>query len=145
MVMIGAGTGISPFHGFLQHRRALGHSGRNWLFFGDRHASENFYHREDLTGMVRDGFLTNLDVAFSRDQSERIYVQHKMIKAAAELWSWLESGAHLYVCGDATHMAKDVDNALTAIIRTQGRMSKDAARDYKFDLIAAKRYVRDVY
>lgn len=145
MVMIGAGTGISPFHGFLQHRRALGHSGRNWLFFGDRHASENFYHREDLTGMVRDGFLTKLDVAFSRDQSDRIYVQHKMIKAAAELWSWLESGAHLYVCGDATHMARDVDNALTAIIRTQGRMSKDAARDYKFDLIAAKRYVRDVY
>lgn len=145
MVMVGAGTGIAPFHGFLQHRRALGHSGRNWLFFGDRHASENFYYREDLTGMVRDGHLTKLDVAFSRDQSERIYVQHKMIKAGAELWSWLESGAHLYVCGDAEYMAKDVDNALTTIIRTQGRMSKDAARDYKFDLIASKRYVRDVY
>lgn len=145
MVMIGAGTGISPFHGFLQHRRALGHSGRNWLFFGDRHASENFYHREDLMAMVGDGHLTKLDVAFSRDQQDRIYVQHKMIKAAAELWSWLESGAHIYVCGDATYMAKDVDDALTTIIRTQGRMSKDAARDYKFDLIAAKRYVRDVY
>ena len=79
MVMVGAGTGIAPFHGFLQHRRALGHSGRNWLFFGDRHASENFYYREDLTGMVRDGHLTKLDVAFSRDQSERSYVQHKMI------------------------------------------------------------------
>lgn len=145
MVMIGAGTGISPFHGFLQHRRALGHCGRNWLFFGDRRASENFYHREDLTAMVGDGHLAKLDVAFSRDQQDRIYVQHRMIKAAAELWSWLESGAHLYVCGDATYMAKDVDDALTTIIRTQGRMSKDAARDYKFDLIAAKRYVRDVY
>lgn len=95
--------------------------------------------------MVRDGHLAHLDVAFSRDQRDRIYVQHRMINAAAELWSWLESGAHLYVCGDATHMAKDVDNALTTIIRTQGRMSRDAARDYKFDLIAAKRYVRDVY
>ncbi|AQT82840.1 molybdopterin oxidoreductase [Mycolicibacterium litorale] len=145
IVMIGAGTGIAPFRGFLQERRALGHTGRNWLFFGDRHRAENFYYRDDLTDMVSDGFLSRLDLAFSRDQKARIYVQNKMIDNGAQLWGWLRDGAHLYVCGDATSMAAGVDSALSTIITTHGRLSAEAAHDYKRELIAAKRYVRDVY
>jgi sulfite reductase (NADPH) flavoprotein alpha-component len=145
MVMVGPGTGIAPFRGFLQERRALGHTGRNWLFFGDRNAAENFYYRAELDDMFRDGFLTKLDLAFSRDQPEWIYVQHRMIDNGAELWRWLEQGAHFYVCGDASRMAKDVDAALTRIIKAHGRMSDEDAREYKRELVAAKRYVRDVY
>ncbi|MGY4708754.1 molybdopterin-dependent oxidoreductase [Mycolicibacterium sp. CBM1] len=145
IVMIGAGTGIAPFRGFLQERRALGHTGRNWLFFGDQHRAENFYYRDDLTDMVSDGFLNRLDLAFSRDQAKRIYVQNKMIDNGAQLWSWLQDGAHLYVCGDASTMATGVDSALGTIIETHGRRSAAAAHDYKRELVAAKRYVRDVY
>jgi sulfite reductase (NADPH) flavoprotein alpha-component len=145
MIMVGPGTGIAPFRGFLQERRALGHTGRNWLFFGDRHRSHNFYYRDDLEDMVRDGFLNRLDLAFSRDQSDRVYVQHHMLDHGADVWRWLEDGAHFYVCGDATRMAKDVDAALTAIIRTHGGLSDHEAHDYKRELVAAKRYVRDVY
>lgn len=145
IVMIGAGTGIAPFRGFLQERRALGHSGRNWLFFGDRHRAENFYYRDDLTDMVTDGFLNRLDLAFSRDQRRRIYVQDKMIDKGAQLWAWLQDGAHLYVCGDAAAMARDVDTALDTIIQAHGHLTAEAARDYKRELVAAKRYLRDVY
>ncbi|MHA3022017.1 molybdopterin-dependent oxidoreductase [Mycobacterium sp. BMJ-28] len=145
MIMVGPGTGIAPFRGFLQERRALGHTGRNWLFFGDQHRTENFYYRDDLEHMVADGLLNHLDLAFSRDQAKRIYVQHKMVDAGAELWRWLEDGAHFYVCGDATHMAKDVDAALTAIIKKHGGLSDERAHDYKRELVAEKRYVRDVY
>jgi sulfite reductase (NADPH) flavoprotein alpha-component len=94
---------------------------------------------------VRDGLLDRLDLAFSRDQKQRVYVQHRMLEHGADVWRWLADGAHVYVCGDATRMAKDVDAALTRIIRTHGRMSSEAARDYKRELVAAKRYVRDVY
>ncbi|MCG5431573.1 bifunctional nitrate reductase/sulfite reductase flavoprotein subunit alpha [Mycobacterium sp. MYCO198283] len=145
MIMVGPGTGIAPFRGFLQERRALGHTGRNWLFFGDRHRAENFYYRDDLEPMVDDGFLTRLDLAFSRDQQRRIYVQHRMLDAGAELWRWLQDGAHLYVCGDARRMAKDVDAALTEIITRHGGLSAERARDYKRELIAEHRYLRDVY
>jgi NADPH-dependent sulfite reductase flavoprotein alpha-component len=145
IVMIGAGTGIAPFRGFLQERRALGHTGRNWLFFGDRHRAENFYYRDDLTDMVTDGFLNRLDLAFSRDQRKRIYVQDKMIDNGAQLWAWLQDGAHLYVCGDAATMARDVDSALETIIGTHGHLSAEAARDVKRELISEKRYLRDVY
>jgi NADPH-dependent sulfite reductase flavoprotein alpha-component len=145
MIMIGPGTGIAPFRGFLQERRALGHRGRNWLFFGDRHRSENFYYRDDLEDMVRDGFLNRLDLAFSRDQADRVYVQHRMLDYGADVWRWLDDGAHFYVCGDAARMAKDVDAALTAIIRKHGSMSDEQAHDYKRELVASKRYVRDVY
>jgi sulfite reductase (NADPH) flavoprotein alpha-component len=145
MIMVGPGTGIAPFRGFLQERRALGHTGRNWLFFGDQHRSENFYYRDDLEDMVRDGFLNRLDLAFSRDQPHRVYVQHKMLDYGAEVWRWLDDGAHFYVCGDATRMAGDVDTALTKIIKTHGGMSYQAAHDYKRELVATKRYVRDVY
>ncbi len=145
MIMVGPGTGIAPFRGFLQERRALGHTGRNWLFFGDQHRAENFYYRDDLEHMVADGLLNHLDLAFSRDQAKRIYVQHKMLDAGAELWRWIDDGAHFYVCGDATHMAKDVDAALTAIIKKHGVLSDEQAHDYKRELVADKRYVRDVY
>lgn len=145
MIMVGPGTGVAPFRGFLQERRALGHGGRNWLFFGDQHRRENFYYRDDLEDMVSDGFLSRLDLAFSRDQADRVYVQHKMLERGAELWRWLDDGAHFYVCGDATRMAKDVDATLIAILRTHGGLSEDAARDYKRELVAQKRYVRDVY
>ncbi|MFS0898145.1 molybdopterin-dependent oxidoreductase [Mycolicibacterium litorale] len=144
MIMVGPGTGIAPFRAFLQERRALGHTGDNWLFFGDRHRGENFYYRPDLEDMVTDGFL-RLDLAFSRDQPKPVYVQHRMVEHGAELWRWLERGAHLYVCGDAARMAKDVDAALTAIIRKHGGMSESAAREYKKALIGQKRYLRDVY
>jgi sulfite reductase (NADPH) flavoprotein alpha-component len=145
MIMIGPGTGIAPFRGFLQERRALGHTGRNWLFFGDRHRSENFYYRDDFEDMARDGFLNRLDLAFSRDQADRVYVQHKMLDYGADVWRWLDDGAHFYVCGDANRMAKDVDTALTAIIAKHGGMSHEKAHHYKRELVAEKRYVRDVY
>jgi sulfite reductase (NADPH) flavoprotein alpha-component len=142
---VGPGTGIAPFRAFLQQRRALGHTAGNWLFFGDRHRHENFYYRDDLEDMVADGLLSHLDLAFSRDQKKRIYVQHRMVDRGAQLWQWLDDGAHLYVCGDAHRMAADVDAALHQIIKTHGRMSDEAARDYKRRLVADKRYLRDVY
>jgi sulfite reductase (NADPH) flavoprotein alpha-component len=145
MIMVGPGTGIAPFRGFLQERRALGHTGRNWLFFGDQHRSENFYYRDDLEDMVRDGFLNRLDLAFSRDQADRVYVQHKMLDYGADVWRWLDEGGHFYVCGDANRMARDVDAALTSIIEKHGAMSHEKAHDYKRELVASKRYVRDVY
>ena len=145
MIMVGPGTGIAPFRGFLQERRALGHTGRNWLFFGEQHRTENFYYREDFEDMVSDGLLNRLDLAFSRDQADRVYVQHKMLDYGADLWRWLDEGAHFYVCGDATRMARDVDAALTSIIKTHGGMSEEAAHHYKRELVADKRYVRDVY
>ncbi|MEV6767759.1 bifunctional nitrate reductase/sulfite reductase flavoprotein subunit alpha [Nocardia sp. NPDC051030] len=145
MIMVGPGTGIAPFRGFLQERRALGCRGRNWLFFGDQHADDNFYYRTELEDMFRSGFLTRLDLAFSRDQRERIYVQHRMIEHGAELWSWLRDGGHLYVCGDAARMAKDVDDALLKIARIHGKLSEEAALAFKKHLVAEKRYVRDVY
>jgi sulfite reductase (NADPH) flavoprotein alpha-component len=145
MIMVGPGTGIAPFRGFLQERRALGHTGRNWLFFGDQRRNENFYYRDDLEDMVRDGHLNRLDLAFSRDQADRVYVQHKMLDYGLDVWRWLDDGGHFYVCGDATRMARDVDAALTTIIETHGGMSHEQAHDYKRELVADKRYVRDVY
>ncbi|STZ74714.1 Assimilatory nitrate reductase/sulfite reductase, putative [Mycolicibacterium fortuitum] len=145
MIMVGPGTGVAPFRGFLQERRMLGHRGRNWLFFGDQHRSENFYYRDELEDMAADGFLSRLDLAFSRDQAARVYVQHKMLEHGAQVWRWLDDGAHFYVCGDAGRMAKDVDATLTTILRTHGGMSEDTAHDYKRELVAQKRYVRDVY
>nr|WP_236950091.1 bifunctional nitrate reductase/sulfite reductase flavoprotein subunit alpha [Mycobacterium sp. MS1601] len=145
MIMVGPGTGIAPFRAFLQERRALGHTGGNWLFFGDQHRAQNFYYRDDLEDMVADGLLNHLDLAFSRDQAKRIYVQHKMFDQGAQVWRWLEDGAHFYVCGDASRMAKDVDDTLIQIIKAHGRMSDDNAREYKRQLVADKRYVRDVY
>lgn len=145
MIMIGPGTGIAPFRGFLQERRALGHTGPNWLFFGDQHRTQHFYYRDELDGFLRDGSLRRLDLAFSRDQAKRIYVQHRMMEQGAQMWRWLREGAHLYVCGDASRMAKDVDGALLTIAQKHGRLSGEEALEFRKELVAEKRYVRDVY
>jgi sulfite reductase (NADPH) flavoprotein alpha-component len=144
IVMIGPGTGVAPFRAFLQERRALGATGRNWLFFGDRHRSSDFLYGEELAAFHRDGLLTHLDTAFSRDQPERVYVQQRMREHAAELWRWIEEGACVFVCGAAA-MAKDVDAALAAIVARQGAMGAAAAKSYLADLARARRYLRDVY
>ncbi len=145
MIMVGPGTGIAPFRAFLHQRRELGCNGRNWLIFGDQRADSNFYYRDELEQMFADGFLTRLDLAFSRDQRERIYVHHRMVEHGAELWRWIRDGAHFYVCGDATRMAKDVDDALLQIFAIHGKLGEDAALAFKEDLVAEKRYLRDVY
>ena len=144
IIMIGPGTGVAPFRAFLQERRALGAGGRNWLFFGDQRRACDFLYEDEFQDYHRDGLLTRLDAAFSRDQAERIYVQHRMREHSAELWSWLEDGAHLYVCG-AARMARDVDAALAAIIARQGRMGLGEAKAYLATLSREQRYQRDVY
>jgi sulfite reductase (NADPH) flavoprotein alpha-component len=145
MIMIGPGTGIAPFRGFLHERRALGHEGRNWLFFGERSAETDYLYREELEAMRSDGHLTRLDTAFSRDQSDKIYVQDRMLQNAKELWSWLEDGASVYVCGDALHMAKDVHSALCKVVEIEGRKSSEHAQEYVHCLKDQHRYHRDVY
>ncbi|GLE52969.1 bifunctional reductase [Mycobacterium montefiorense] len=145
MIMVGPGTGIAPFRGFLQERRALGHTGANWLFFGEQHAETDYYYRDELEQMRNDGVLNELDLAFSRDQTEKVYVQHLMRKRGAQLWSWLQDGAQLYVCGTADPMAKDVDRALCDIAAEHGNLDPDAATAYVQSLSADKRYHRDVY
>jgi len=145
MIMIGPGTGIAPFRGFLHDRRAAGHSGRNWLFFGEQHESTDFYYREELDAMRADGFLTRLDVAFSRDQRQKIYVQDRMVEHGAELWRWLQDGAHVYVCGDAARMAPDVEAALVSVAQQHGGLSAEGAAEYIQRMAADRRYVRDVY
>ena len=145
MIMVGPGTGIAPFRAFLHERRALGHTGPNWLFFGEQHAATDFYYREEIEELRRDGFLTELDVAFSRDQSEKIYVQDRMRERGALLWEWLQNGAHFYVCGDAERMAKDVDGALSGVVAQYGKLAPRSAEAYVKALAAEKRYVRDVY
>ena len=145
MIMVGPGTGVAPFRAFLQDRAASGARGRNWLFFGDQHAASDFYYRDELLDMQKSGVLSRLDLAFSRDQAERIYVQDRMRQHGRELFDWLESGANFYVCGDASRMAKDVEAALRAIVEQHGGLSSEAAKAYVQKLGADKRYVRDVY
>ena len=145
IIMIGPGTGIAPFRAFLEERRAIGATGKNWLFFGDQKAASDFLYREQLEAMLAEGSLTRLDTAFSRDQAEKIYVQTRMLEQAAELWRWLEEGAHLYVCGDAKRMAKDVDGALHDIIQKVGAKTADEVKAYVSKLKSDKRYQRDVY
>lgn len=145
MIMIGPGTGIAPFRAFLEEREANGAKGKNWLFFGDQKRATDFLYEEQLAAWHKSGFLTRLDLAFSRDQADKIYVQHRMLENAAELWSWLDAGAHFYVCGDASRMAKDVDAALHKIIETAGGKSADEAKAYVTKLKSDRRYQRDVY
>ena len=145
IIMVGPGTGIAPFRAFLEERHATKSSGKNWLFFGDQNRATDFLYRELLEGWVADGHLSRLDLAFSREQAEKIYVQHRMLEAADELWSWLQAGAHFYVCGDASRMAKDVDAALHQIAANAGGLSKEAAEEYVAKLESEKRYQRDVY
>ena len=145
IIMIGPGTGIAPFRGFLHERRATGASGRNWLFFGERSASTDYLYRGELEAMQADGHLTRLDTAFSRDQDRKIYVQDRMLEQAQTFWSWMQDGASVYVCGDASRMAKDVHAAIQTIVAKQGGMSTEAAEEYVHSLKEQHRYHRDVY
>ncbi|HET6732929.1 diflavin oxidoreductase [Mycobacterium sp.] len=148
IIMIGPGTGIAPFRGFLQERHATRAPGRSWLFFGDRRRATSFLYGDELTSFVESGTLTRLDLAFSRDCAAgdpKTYVQHRMWENSAELFEWLEDGAHVYVCGDAERMAKDVDATLHNIVASRGGMDAAAAHAYVNELIKSHRYVRDVY
>jgi sulfite reductase (NADPH) flavoprotein alpha-component len=145
VIMVGPGTGIAPFRAFLQERRALGARGRNWLLFGNPRRRCDFLFEDELTRYRHDGLLTRLDLAFSRDQEGKIYVQHRMLEHAAELWSWLEDGAHLYLCGDAQRMAPDVEAGLGYIIAKEGRMDAAAAKAYLARITSEGRYQKDVY
>ncbi|NYD67254.1 diflavin oxidoreductase [Agromyces atrinae] len=145
MIMVGPGTGVAPFRAFLQERAGRGARGRNWLFFGDQHRSSDYIYEEELETYRQDGVLDRLDLAFSRDQAEKVYVQSRMAESGADLFAWLEDGAHFYVCGDASRMAKDVDDALHAIVEVHGGLDHDGATEYVNTLKREKRYVRDVY
>jgi sulfite reductase (NADPH) flavoprotein alpha-component len=145
IIMIGPGTGIAPFRAFLEERRAVGARGRNWLFFGDQRQACDFFYREEIEGLLADGTLTQLDTAFSRDQPQKIYVQQRMREHARQFWAWLDDGAHIYVCGDARRMAKDVDDALHEIIQIGAGKSREQAGEYVARLKMEKRYQRDVY
>jgi sulfite reductase (NADPH) flavoprotein alpha-component len=144
-IMVGPGTGIAPFRAFVQDRAADGATGRNWLFFGDRHKAADFLYEEEWEHHLANGRLTRLDLAWSRDQERKIYVQDRMRENAAGLWAWIRNGAHFYVCGDAKRMAKDVDAALHEIIARQGGMDAAAAAEYVKAMRKDKRYQRDVY
>jgi sulfite reductase (NADPH) flavoprotein alpha-component len=144
MIMVGPGTGLAPFRAFLEERRATGATGPNWLFFGEQHRATDFYYEAELTEYARDGFL-RLDTAFSRDQPDKLYVQHRMREHAREIFEWLEAGAQVFVCGDKARMATDVDRELHAIVETAGGRTPDQAHEYVQHLKAEKRYKRDVY
>ncbi|WP_226366632.1 sulfite reductase flavoprotein subunit alpha [Pseudonocardia sp. ICBG162] len=144
MIMVGPGTGVAPFRAFLQERAARGARGRNWLLFGDRRSDHDFLYRSELLGWAEDGLLTHLDLAFSRDQAEKVYVQDRMRTHGARLHAWLAGGAHLYVCGDASRMARDVDAALHEILAAHTG-GEDGAAEFVADLKRGKRYLRDVY
>ncbi|MCK6426884.1 MAG: bifunctional nitrate reductase/sulfite reductase flavoprotein subunit alpha [Burkholderiaceae bacterium] len=145
VVMIGPGTGVAPFRGFLHERRARGARGANWLFFGEQHAASDFYYREELEVMQREGLLTRLSLAFSRDQADKVYVQHRLREQGAALWAWLEDGASVYVCGDARRMARDVEQALREVARQHGGLDEAAAAAWLERLARQRRYQRDVY
>ncbi|GAA5119942.1 assimilatory sulfite reductase (NADPH) flavoprotein subunit [Luteolibacter yonseiensis] len=145
VIMVGPGTGVAPFRSFIEHRAALGSSGKNWLFFGDQHYTYDFLYQLEWQEYLKDGVLTRLDVAFSRDQPEKVYVQDRMVQQAAELYEWLEQGAHFYVCGDANRMAHDVHEALISVVEFQAGISREAAEAYVENLKKTKRYQRDVY
>jgi sulfite reductase (NADPH) flavoprotein alpha-component len=146
IIMVGPGTGVAPFRAYLQERKALGAQGRNWLFFGSQHEKCDFAYGEEFAALKKEGILTRLDCAWSRDQPEKIYVQHRIMENADEIWKWLDAeGAHFFVCGDARRMAKDVDAALRKIVREQGGKNIDEANEYVEKLKSDKRYKRDVY
>ncbi|NQZ89021.1 MAG: assimilatory sulfite reductase (NADPH) flavoprotein subunit [Colwellia sp.] len=145
VIMIGPGTGIAPFRAFMQEREATAASGDNWLFFGDQTFTQDFLYQVEWQGYLKSGLLTNLDLAFSRDQAEKIYVQDRLREKASEIFAWLERGAHLYICGDMSRMAKDVELALVDIISEHGKLSTEQAQDYLKELRNAKRFQKDVY
>ncbi len=144
-IMVGPGTGIAPFRAFVQDRIASGAAGRNWVFFGDQHRATDYLYEEEWNAWLAAGRVQRVDLAFSRDQAQKIYVQDRMRENAAELWAWIQAGGHFYVCGDAKRMAKDVDLALHEIIAQQGGLEPAAAADYVKQMKKDKRYMRDVY
>ncbi|MEC8333052.1 MAG: sulfite reductase subunit alpha [Verrucomicrobiota bacterium] len=145
IIMVGPGTGIAPFRAFIEERKATNAKGKNWLFFGDQHYSTDFLYQNEWEKYLDEGILTKLDVAFSRDQKEKIYVQDRMLEKSKELFFWIEQGAYFYVCGDANHMANDVDSALHKIIEKEGGLEYEETKSYVKKLKDEKRYLRDVY
>lgn len=145
VIMIGPGTGIAPFRAFMQQREADGATGKNWLLFGNPHFTEDFLYQVEWQRYVKDGLLTRIDLAWSRDQAHKIYVQDKLREQGAELWSWIQQGAHIYVCGDANRMAKDVEQVLLDVVALHGAMDAEQADEYLSELRLARRYQRDVY
>jgi len=146
IIMVGPGTGVAPFRAYLQDRKATGARGKNWLFFGEQRRGSDFLYEEEWKALQAEGILTRLDTAFSRDQAEKVYVQHRLLENAAEIWKWIAGeGAHFYVCGDAARMAKDVDAALLKIVEREGGKTADEAAEYVEELKKTKRYKRDVY
>jgi sulfite reductase (NADPH) flavoprotein alpha-component len=145
VIMIGPGTGVAPYRGFLQQRESQGAAGRNWLVFGARHFGSEFLYQVEWQEAARKGLLHRVDVAFSRDGTPRAYVQDRLREAGSEVFAWLEGGAHLYVCGDAERMAPDVHEALVDIVAAHGRLERDAAESYLRRLADDRRYLRDVY
>ncbi|MBT0110069.1 assimilatory sulfite reductase (NADPH) flavoprotein subunit [Vibrio alginolyticus] len=145
IIMVGPGTGIAPFRSFIQERENRDSEGKNWLFFGDRTFTQDFLYQVEWQKYLKSGVLSRLDVAFSRDQVEKVYVQHRILENAAQVWQWIQEGAYIYVCGDATRMAKDVHDALVIVAEQEGKMPRDDAEQFINDLRKAKRYQRDVY
>lgn len=145
IIMVGPGTGIAPFRSFIQEREELGAEGKSWLFFGDQHFVTDFLYQTEWQKYLKDGVLTKLDVAFSRDTEEKVYVQHRLLEHSQELFEWLQEGAVVYVCGDEKNMAKDIHNTLIEIIEKEGKMSREKAEEYLANMKQQKRYQRDVY
>ena len=145
IIMVGPGTGIAPFRAFVEERRETGATGKNWLFFGDRSQKTDYLYENEWESYQNDGILNYLDLAWSRDQEKKVYVQHKMLEKKAQLWSWLQDGAIFYVCGDASRMAKDVDQALRTIAQDEGTMSEEDASTWVKNLLKERRYLKDVY
>jgi sulfite reductase (NADPH) flavoprotein alpha-component len=145
IIMIGPGTGVAPFRAFVEQRAELGTTGKNWLFFGDRTFHSDFLYQLEWQRFLKRGILQRMDVAFSRDQADKIYVQDRIREHAADVWAWLQQGAVLYVCGDAKQMAGDVHDALIDVLVTQADYDAESAEDYLKDLRRAGRYQRDVY
>nr|WP_219914439.1 assimilatory sulfite reductase (NADPH) flavoprotein subunit [Thalassobacillus sp. CUG 92003] len=145
VIMIGAGTGVAPYRAFLEEREETGDQGGNWLFFGEQHFVTDFLYQIEWQKWLKEGMLSRMDVAFSRDTSEKVYVQHRMLERSQDLYQWLESGAHVYVCGDETYMAKDVHEALVTVFEQEGGMTRDDAEAHLSEMRKQKRYQRDVY
>lgn len=139
------GTGVAPFRSFLQEREEIGAEGKAWLFFGDQHFVTDFLYQTEWQNWLKDGVLTKMSIAFSRDKAEKVYVQHRMLEHSKELFEWLEEGAVLYVCGDEKHMAHDVHQTLLTIIQKEGKMALEKAEEYIASMTQTKRYQRDVY
>jgi len=145
IIMIGPGTGVAPFRAFLQERESEGITGKSWLFFGDQHFSQDFLYQVEWQKWLKDGVLTKMDVAFSRDQAKKVYVQHRMLEKRKEFYQWLEEGAVVYVCGDEKHMARDVHQTLLTILEKEGGLTSEQASVYLDEMRKQKRYQRDVY